>query len=102
MASPSPQQLEKHIRRSALDTANVLFRLHAKQRMRQRHVTPAMVYEALQKGKLTATPEPDPRYQGLRCRMQRFVAGVDLAVVVYVDMPKPDLVVITVFSVEGA
>ncbi len=102
MGSPSPQQLEKHIRRCALDTANVFFQLHAKRRMRERHVTLAMVYEALQRGTLTATPEPDPRYPGLRCRMQRFVAGVDLAVVVYVDMPQPEMVVITVFEVEGA
>lgn len=102
MAQPSPQQLEKHIRRCALDTSNVLFQLHAKRRMRERHVTLAMVYEALRRGRLVAPPEPDPRYPGLRCRMQHFVAGVNLAVVVYVHMPQPDLIVVTVFEVEGA
>ena len=34
------------------------------------------------------------------CRMQRLVAGVNVAVVVYVEHPAPDLTVVTVIDVR--
>jgi hypothetical protein len=69
--------------------------------MRERHITLRMVYEVLQQGVLGLPPEPDPRFPGVRCRMQRFVAGMNVAVVVYVDHPRPDLLVVTVIEIEG-
>jgi len=45
-------------------------------------------------------PEPDMRHTGLKCRMQRYVAGVQVAVVVYVEYPASDLVVVTVIDVK--
>ena len=48
---------------------------------------------------LTA-PTPDMRHTGLKCRMQRYVAGVQVAVVVYVEYPATDLVVVTVIDVK--
>jgi len=45
-------------------------------------------------------PEPDMRHTGLKCRMQRYVASVQVAVVVYVEYPASDLVVVTVIDVK--
>lgn len=45
-------------------------------------------------------PEPDMKHPGLLCRMQRFVAGMQVAVVVYVEYPATDLVVVTVIDVK--
>lgn len=100
MATPSLPQLQKHIHAHALDTLNVLISKHAKKRMRERHVTLTMVYEVLQQGRMRRPAEPDDRYPGQRCEMLRMVCGVNLAVVVYVNMPKPDLLVITVYDVQ--
>lgn len=52
MATASNRQLERHIRTCALDTENVAINRHATQRMRQRHITLAMVYEVLRQGTL--------------------------------------------------
>lgn len=67
--------------------------------MRQRRITLAMVLDALQRGTLARPPEPEMRHPGLRCQMKRYVAGVNLAVVVYVEHPAPELVVVTVIDV---
>jgi hypothetical protein len=98
--APSQRQLERHIREAACDTANIhIKRKHTVARMNQRGITRSMVYEALRLGVIDMTPEPDPRFPGVRCRMRRFVAGKDVAVVVYVDYPGPDLIVITVIDI---
>lgn len=41
------------------------------------------------------------KHPGLLCRMQHFVAGVQMAAVVYVEYPAPALVVVTVIDVNG-
>ncbi len=101
-AGPSQRQLEKHIRLSAADSAHVVLTNHARLRMNQRRITMPMLMEALQRGVLTRPPEPEARRPGLRCQMQHFVAGVNLAAVVYVEYPAPELVVVTVIDVGGA
>ena len=68
--------------------------------MRQRHVNDPMVLEVLRMGGFSQPPEPDIKHSGLRCRMQRFVAGMHVAVVVYVEYPSTDLVVVTVIDVR--
>jgi hypothetical protein len=99
VARPSKPQLERHIRTSALDTANVAFTHHARQRMRTRMATPAVVYEVLQQGKLYLEPEPDAKVpHALICRMQRYVSGAHWAVCVSVEFPAPGLLVITVID----
>lgn len=75
---------------------------HARQRMRQRHITLAMLLDVLRRGVIARPPEPDMRHPGLKCEMRRFVAGVNVAVVVYVEHPAPGLVVVTVIDIEGA
>ena len=68
--------------------------------MRQRHINDPMVLEVLRLGSFAIAPEPDMRNPGLVCRMQRFVAGMQVAVVVYVEYPATDLVVVTVIDVR--
>ena len=40
------------------------------------------------------------KHPGLLCCMQRFVAGMQVSVVVYVEYPATDLVVVTVIDVK--
>lgn len=41
------------------------------------------------------------RHPGLKCEMRRYVAGVNVAAVVYVEHPAPRLIVVTVIDIEG-
>lgn len=101
MPDPSMRQIERHIRASAADSANVVLTDHARLRMRQRHVSLAMVMETLRRGALARPPEPDMRHPGLKCEMRRYVAGVNVAAVVYVEHPASRLIVVTVIDIEG-
>ncbi|MGE4240580.1 hypothetical protein [Ramlibacter sp.] len=101
MAQPSLRQLERHIRSCAGDTSNIVWLPHSEQRMRQRKVTRAMALDVLRQGILSRPPEPEMRATGLRCSMTRFVAGIQVVVVVYVEHPAPDLTIVTVIDVNG-
>lgn len=101
MATISDRQLERHIRACAKDSVNVGWTAHAEQRLRVRKLTRAMALEVLRLGVLARSPEPEIAHAGLKCRMERFVAGVQVAVVVYVEHPAPELTVITVIDVNG-
>ena len=78
----------------------MIFTRHARTRMRQRQVNDPMVMEVLRMGTLALPPEQDMKHPGLICRMQRFVAGIHVAVVVYVEYPATDLVVVTVIDIK--
>ena len=78
----------------------MIFTDHARQRMRQRYINDPMVMDVLRNGVMTPKPEPDIKPTGLKCRMLRYVAGVQVAVVVYVEYPATDLVVVTVIDVK--
>jgi hypothetical protein len=97
---PSKRQLERHIQQCAQDSANIVFVNHARDRMRLRKINDPMVLETLRKGLIAREPEPDPKADGLRCVMERYVSGVNVGVVVLVDHPAPDLTVITVMEVK--
>ena len=101
MAPPSTRQLERHIRASAADTANITWVPHSEKRMRQRKITKAMALDVLRNGVIKRAPEPEMKGTGLRCSMERFVAGMHVAVVVYVEHPAPELTVVTVIDVTG-
>ena len=51
-------------------------------------------------GNFALRPEPDMKHPGLLCRMQRFVAGMQVAVLVYLEFPATDLVIVTVINVK--
>ena len=101
MNQPSHRQFERHIRKSAADSAHVAWTVHAELRMRQRKINKAMALEVLRQGVMTRPPEPEIAFPGLKCRIERFVAGVQVAVVVYVEYPAPELTVVTVIDVNG-
>ncbi|MFY8103492.1 MAG: DUF4258 domain-containing protein [Ramlibacter sp.] len=101
MGKSSERQLERHIRQSAADSSHVAWTVHAQVRMRQRRINKAMALEALRCGVITRPPEPGIARDGLTCRMERFVAGVQVAVVVHVEFPAPSLTVVTVIDVNG-
>ena len=100
LSVPSQRQLEKHIQTSATSSSNVILTKHARQRMQERHINDPMVMDVLRFGRLALTPEPDMKHPGLLCRMQRLVAGTNVAVVVYVEHPAPDLTIVTVIDVR--
>ena len=99
MANPSNHQLERHIRQSSAESTNVAFVKHAWDQMRARHVNQAMVMEVLRMGRMHIPPEPDTRFTGLKYRMEHFVSGMNVAVVVAVEYPETDLTVVTVIDI---
>lgn len=66
--------------------------------MRQRAVVWTEVIEVLRMGSLPRRPEPNPVKGSLERRMQRYVAGRELAVVVALSDDDPDVVVVTVID----
>lgn len=99
MPSLSKKQIEKRIRERATDTANIGITDHAKKRMKQRRITLAMVYEVLRKGALIREPEPSLKSEALECRMERYVEGRDIGVIVAFDVDAGGLPVITVMDI---
>lgn len=82
------------IRHLAGDSANVVFRPHAKAQMRRRLITPLEVLNLLRHGGITEGPALD--LKGCwRCTMQRFAAGENVtAAIAICDMT---LVVVTAY-----
>lgn len=97
--SKSISQLQRHIRASAVDSTTVVILPHARQRMKLRKVTISEVFDVLRYGSIRLQPEPNPAKGSLECRMQRYVAGRECAVVVALDDDHPDLIVVTVMLV---
>lgn len=96
-ASKSVQQLQRHIRSTAAHTELVVLLPHAKQRMQTRKVTVNEVFEVLRKGIIHRTPEPNLAKGSLECRMERYVAGRDCAVVVALADENPNMLVVTLW-----
>jgi hypothetical protein len=99
MTKLSKKQIEQQIRERALNTANILLTDHARTRMRKRRITLAMVYHALRKGILVREPEPNLRYGTLECRMERYVEGREIGVLVAFEIDAAGLPVITVMDI---
>lgn len=96
----SNAQLAKHIRTIAKDTSKVFLTQHAKTRMLQRKLGMQEVYECLQLGSINIEPEEDASKGSLSCRMERYVSGRQLGIVVAICDEDPDLVVVTIFKVD--
>jgi len=95
----SRAQLQRHIRKAALQTINVTITHHAILRMRERHITNAMLLDVLKSGVIKREPEPDIRHSGINCQVERYSAGINIAAIVNVDMPSEGLIVITVYEI---
>ena len=88
-------QVQRLIHQRAGDSARVVFTQHVLLRMKQRHILRQEVLDALRLGHIVRAPEPNLARGSLECRMQRFVAGRELGVVVALSDEDSSLVVIT-------
>ncbi len=94
-------QLQQLIRTRSVDTVRVVFSRHVELRMKQRQILRPEVLEVLRRGRLQRTPEPNPARASLECRMQRFVAGREIGVVVALNDDDPNVLVVTVLVIGG-
>lgn len=85
----------KVLREIAEDSARVIFTAHARQRMRQRKVTPVQVLACLQRG-IVSEPVALDFHGNWKLTVTHRVAGRDLDVAVAIDVPRR-AIVITVF-----
>lgn len=92
-------QLQSHIRKAAIQTINVTVTQHASLRMRERHITNAMLFDVLRNGVIKREPEPDIKHSGMKCQMERYSAGMNIAAIVNVEIPSEGLIVITVYEI---
>lgn len=96
-AAKSDSQIAKYIRTITKDSSCVFFTKHVKVRMTQRKITAAEVLDCIRNGTVSRTPESSQDDQSLECRMERYVAGRNLGVVVALCDEDPDIVLVTVF-----
>jgi len=96
-STKSVPQLQKHIRTLAKDTARVAIVSHASARMRERKISRLEVLECLRQGIIRQAPEPDLKTAALRCKMEHYIAGRDIAAIVALSDDHPGLLVVTVF-----
>lgn len=92
-------QIEQLIRATARDAECVVFTHHARVRMRQRQIRRDMVVEVLRVGRLARQPEPNVRFSTLECRMERYLAGRQVGVIVALSDDDPSMVVVTVIDI---
>lgn len=100
MAKPVPMPMNdatalKLLREIAKDSASVVFVKHARDRMRERKVTPVQVLECLRSG-FASEPVALDLYGNWKLTVTHRVAGVELNVGVAIEVPKR-AIVITVF-----
>lgn len=81
----SKRQWETHIRKLSKYSDNVYWTRHAEQQMRKRHITKAVALDVLRAGVINLEPEPDIKTGHITCRMERFCAGVNVAIVVALE-----------------
>jgi hypothetical protein len=67
--------------------------------MRERHITNAMLFDVLKGGVIKKEPEPDMRHSGIKCQIERYSAGMNIAAIVSVEIPSEGLIVITVYEI---
>lgn len=96
----SKDQLAKHIRRQSKNTLNVFLTDHVKSRMKQRKVSVQEVYQCLQLGQIKREPEENQERMSLECRMERYIAGRNIGVVVGLSDEDPEVIVVTVFEIK--
>jgi hypothetical protein len=91
----STPQLQAYIKKESLDSSKVIFTEHAMVQMRKRKINMSCALEALRKGKINITPEMDFNSGDLKCRMEHYVAGCAVRVVVAISDDVPEVIVVT-------
>ena len=100
MAGWPKSQWQRFIRQAAGEARNVVFTEHALLWMRQRQISRVAAIEILRRGTLHREPEPNQRHGTLECRMEYYIAGRHLALVVAVDAANPAVVVVTAIDLD--
>jgi hypothetical protein len=83
------------LREIAQDSARVIFTHHARQRMRQRKMSPIQVLACLQRG-IASEPVSLDLHGNWKLTVSQRIAGKDLNVAVAIDVPSR-AIIITVF-----
>jgi len=99
LAARSNVQLQGHIRALAADTAHIVITGHASAQMKKRYIGINEVYDCLRNGMIVRPPKINAEFGALECRMERYVGGREIAVVVSLCDEDPNLIVVTVFVV---
>lgn len=99
LTEQSVPQLEDHIRKAAQNSIQIEFSHHARQQMRKRKITLPCALEALRRGRIRRTPEPNNTYGTLECRMEYYSAGFDIGVVVALSDDDPAVIVVTAMHI---
>lgn len=89
-------ELQKLIRTSAVNSALIQITDHAEFRMSERDIALTEVYDVLRSGVIQRPWKKNVEHQSIECRMERYVAGRDLIVIVALADEDDDLVVVTV------
>lgn len=91
---------ERRIRSLAKTSGAIFWTEHAKQQMRKRAITMAVVLDALQNGAISREPELNIRTGRTECRMERYCAGRPVAVVVALEHVRAsECIVVTAFMI---
>ena len=97
----SNSTFERHIRGLARETRSVRFTAHAQTRMSQRAITVPMVLECLRRGVIRRPPEQSIKTGWYECRLERYIAGKNVAVVAAVDEEDPTVIIVTVIDLDA-
>ena len=77
--------LEKLIQEISKDSKCISFTFHCLSRMKERQITRMLVFEVLRNGLIKREPELDIATGHLKCRLEKFVAGRELAIIVAME-----------------
>ena len=92
---------EKHVHALARESDAVRFTFHARTRMEQRGITVPMALDCLRRGVIRRPPEQNIKTGWHECRMERYTAGKNVAVVAAVDEDDPSVMVVTVIDLDA-
>lgn len=89
------------VQAASKDSARVFYTAHARQRMRQRRITPTQVMRCLAHGRISEGPVADKMKGGWKCTVEHYSAGDAIGVSVGIEtMEAEAITIITVFHVN--
>ena len=88
-------QLQRLIQRAAGNSSYVVFTQHAAQQMIKRRILRPEVDRCLKLGCIRRPPEPNVFKGSLECRMESYVAGRNIGVIVAITDEEPLIVIVT-------
>lgn len=99
--SLSKRDWERLIRQLAEDSSRLKWTNHAKTRMRERNLNTPVVLDVLRKGVINREPEPNIKTGCMECRMDRYVAGRNIGVVVALESGKATSCIVVTTLIIG-